>query len=74
MIPRGSGEYQRISPPSSAMGNQPLLYADTSNSDGIMTALAENERCAPCKLQPKIASILYDGVFADKGETRTCHS
>ena len=35
-MPRGSGEYQRISPASTAIGNQPLAYADTSRSDGIM--------------------------------------
>ena len=36
-IPRGSGENQRISPPSTAMGNQPLAYAEISSSGSIIS-------------------------------------
>src|SRR5881392_3420751 len=67
MMPRGSGEYQRISPSSTAMGNHPLLYADTSSSDGIMRGLAQDENGAarviderPCQIRAAVPSCLHD--------------
>ena len=35
-MPRGSGEYQRISPGDTAIGNHPLAYALMSASVGII--------------------------------------
>src|SRR5882672_4126429 len=36
ITPLGSGEYHRISPLSPAIGNQPLVYAETSSDEGII--------------------------------------
>src|SRR5258708_5474069 len=52
MMPRGSGEYHRISPRATAIGHQPLAYADQSGSTAIMpAAIVVNRRPAlVCRL------------------------
>src|SRR5688500_6885795 len=69
MMPRGSGENHRISPPSTAMGNQPLAYADSSSSLGIILGppglrallftrvLPEDEQRAPAGIEDGVRML-----------------